>query len=426
MLQTMSTIPLFASRPFLAAFVLGMLARYGGLLPFVEDSSGLAGLASAPEWFIHPYTLLVLGMLALLEIIATKNNEVRQLMRSVDSTFKAVVAFLITFSLVNGESIGILEGFATAAPGIPLAAAFVDFEAVLAWIVPFIMAAGVWFVAHIRGEILGLLMDSDQEDHLGLQNILSWAEDFTVVWGTFVVVLFPVLALIIAALTIGGLFATQKYLEHLDEQSKVACPTCGTLMYPTATRCHTCHTDNPNVMQPGWFGEVTTTPARNLSKQPIYLISHHRCPSCAVRLPKNTIQQSCPTCDTITFSNAADVNRYIRMMQKRLPFVLIVSVLLSAIPLVGLVPGIIFYRVALISSLQQYLPRTVGCLTNWPVRLLNIGLIALQPVPGLGVFALPLMVVSNFAIYQQMLVRSRDNLFRRDTPKGAGNAPINP
>lgn len=67
-------------------------------------------------------------------------------------------------------------------------------------------------------------------------------------------------------------------------------------------------------------------------------------------------------------------------------------------------PGIIYYRLSLIASVRRYLPRHVGCLTRWGVRLLNLSLITLQPIPGLGALTLPAMCISNFYIYQAVLL----------------------
>jgi hypothetical protein len=143
----------------------------------------------------------------------------------------------------------------------------------------------------------------------------------------------------------------------------------------------------------------------------LHLISKKRCPVCATRLEKKAISQPCPACGRDTFASAPAVDEYLAMMRQRLPLTTAITFGFGFIPLVGLVPAIVYYRLSLIAGLRAYVPRSIGCLARYGVRLLNMGLIALQAIPFLGMVALPLMVLSNYFIYERILVRERDLAF---------------
>ena len=100
-----------------------------------------------------------------------------------------------------------------------------------------------------------------------------------------------------------------------------------------------------------------------------------------------------------------------------MPRTLITCLGLSFIPVLGLIPGIIYYKVNLLSSLRCYIPRATGCLTRWVTRLFTLLLICLQPVPILGMFTLPLMALTSYLLYRSALRREGSKL-SRDLPNG--------
>ena len=75
-------------------------------------------------------------------------------------------------------------------------------------------------------------------------------------------------------------------------------------------------------------------------------------------------------------------------------------------PLLGLIPGIVYYRLSLLGGLRRYLPTGASIVTRWTVRLLNLVLIALQWIPFVGAAMLPLLCITNFALYRRALRRA--------------------
>jgi hypothetical protein len=146
-------------------------------------------------------------------------------------------------------------------------------------------------------------------------------------------------------------------------------------------------------------------------RQRFELIGRKRCPICATRLKRRVVQQDCPTCRTVTFANEREFRLYLDALQDRLPKTLLVSLALSAIPVVGVVPGVVYYRLALISGLRGYVPPVRGCVSRVLLVCIRWILIAFQPIPLVGALIVPLMCLSSYLIYRRALVgRARREL----------------
>ena len=141
------------------------------------------------------------------------------------------------------------------------------------------------------------------------------------------------------------------------------------------------------------------------------LVSRKRCPACATRLPKRAVAQPCPTCGKVTFASQAEFERYLDVIAARLPRTLLVTLGLGAIPLLGVIPAVVYYRLNLVTGLRGYIPPLRGCTTRWVVRAIHVLVIALQPIPIAGAFLLPLLCWSTYAIYRRSLAtRARADL----------------
>ena len=73
--------------------------------------------------------------------------------------------------------------------------------------------------------------------------------------------------------------------------------------------------------------------------------------------------------------------------------------LLGSIPLFGIVPGVIWYRVNLVTPVSRYVPRSVGCLTRSGLGFFNLLLVGFQPIPILGALTLPIMCLVNYKVH---------------------------
>ena len=100
-----------------------------------------------------------------------------------------------------------------------------------------------------------------------------------------------------------------------------------------------------------------------------------------------------------------------------MPKTLLVCLLLGAIPVLGVIPGVAYYRLNLVAGLRGYIPPLRGCTTKWVVRLIHFGVIALQPIPLVGAVVLPFMCWSTYAIYARSLAgRATEDLAALPAP----------
>ncbi|NJL27803.1 MAG: hypothetical protein HC897_07850 [Thermoanaerobaculia bacterium] len=375
-------IPLFASRVFITAFVAAVMARV---------NPGL--FTHFPAWVAADSTLFVLGLLALVENRATKSPALGELMAEFDPYVKSLASFFFSqLVLAHGQlevasSLAVHAGFG------------------LVTFVALIPAAGTWLVASLRNRVFGELVDLDEDDDLGVRRLLSWAEDGWVAFGMVFLVLLPAVALTIVGLSVLTLYLVRKYLEVREERSKTPCPSCGSPNYQHAVACFECRSEFTHPKQVGSFGQALSQVAGNREEHQLRLLGRRRCCICAARLPSRTVQQQCPACGTCIFGSKAWADRYLSYLQGKLSHTIAICFIFSLVPLLGLIPGIIYYRLSLISSLRIYIPIGTGCVTRWMVRVVNLILLAFQWIPGLGAITLPAMCYLNYSIYRRVLER---------------------
>lgn len=215
----------------------------------------------------------------------------------------------------------------------------------------------------------------------------------------------------VSGLTLLVLFLVQRYLKAREEKQKVPCAACGKPNYPSAIECFSCRHATASPVKLGFLGQPLATPVTNLEDHRLELLSRKRCFVCASRLPKRAIRQNCEACGSEVFPSKEWVDNYLGYVKAKLPTTLLVSLGLSLVPLLGLIPGIVYYRVSLISNLRRYIPRSTGCLLRWVVRVVNVFLLCLQWIPLLGAATLPLMCFVNYHIYLRSLESEKSTAF---------------
>lgn len=409
---SLGLIPYFTSRAFIPLFATAAIGRFGPGFAPLADVLGVRLLASIPAWATSDGALLVLGLLALAEAGAAKVPEVREMLTLTDSQLKAVAALLVCFAMVRGNPADLVDHIQQVGLTTDFAAGGAAGHS-LAYIWSFVIGSIVWLGAAARNAIYSFLIDLDPDDDLGVQGMLSWLEDGIGFFGVLFAVIFPILALVLVALTLTGLWGVKRLIEKREQRAKVPCPDCATPNAPCGPRCPSCQRLRQQVAAVGILGIVKSTPAPALPLHRLDLLARKRCAFCGDRLTDRRLDQGCSSCQTAAFESSEAVERYLQHLRASLPKTLAVLTCLSFIPLFGLVPGVVYYRLSLISSLRGYVPRSTGFLARWAVRLLNIALIALQPIPLLGTLTLPLMCLTNFQVYQALLRRQASGTWQR-------------
>lgn len=70
-------------------------------------------------------------------------------------------------------------------------------------------------------------------------------------------------------------------------------------------------------------------------------------------------------------------------------------------PVVGVVPAIVFYRFQLVNPFRCYVPFGSALLAKWLGRFACIGVLSVQWIPLVGGVSLPIMATINYAIYRR-------------------------
>jgi hypothetical protein len=404
-LISLGVVPVFAFRAFLPLLATALVARIGPELEPFASMAGIALVADLPAWISDDTTLAILAGMSLLEIVLAKVPEARELLRYSETQLKAIAAFLTCFYLVEGNPQELLDHLRK--EGLSTDYAWGQSFA-YAW--SFAIGTAVWLAATLRRAVYGLLTELDEEDTLGLQRLLSWMEDGIGFFGVLLAIYVPAFALVFAGATLLGLWMVRRWLEAREARQKAPCPACGRSRHLCATRCPGCDATLSDPREVGWLGVARAGAVTDLDDHRLRLIANKRCKSCAERLRERRLDQRCPECDLAPFASNSDLDDYLASVGARLSHTLGVCFALGLVPLVGLIPGILYYRMSLIASLRHYLPVTTNLLTRWFVRIVNLCLIVLQPVPILGALTLPAMCLVNYSVYRGVIVRQRRTL----------------
>ncbi len=387
LLQGLGSTGLFTSRAFLPALASAAALRWGDQLPFLKDADFIQQVADAPTWFTSDMCLTVLTILSALEIAATKVPEARELLYEFDRYAKAAMAALTYLGVASATDAAFVQSITQDA-------------GVLDTVPAVAVGAATFFFSATRGAVFSAFAEADDDDATGLQGLLSWLEDAWSVAGLLFVILFPLLMIGVIAGIFGLLYLLQKRAEVREEQARIDCASCGQKVYAHAMACPNCHTTVPAPHRIGFFGGSKPEPDTNLDVHPYRLVEKRRCPVCATKLPQRSPRQTCHACGHRLMAEESFAARYLSRIDGRLLLVLPITFGLSFIPVLGLIFGVVYYRIALISPLRRYIPLARNFLLRWFIRILLFVLIVVQVVPVVGGFVVPLMALISYGSYR--------------------------
>ena len=386
LIHSVGSVGVFPSRAFLPAFVTAIVLRFGDSMPLIAHS-GLVGRVDAPSWFVCNTSLVVLAILSCLEWWATKNADIRQFLDQFDGPVKSGMALLTSLGVASVHDAELVRAIQQASISDGLFG---------------LMAAGtVFFLTSARQSLYELLTEIDADDSLGIQKLCSWAEDAWVVFGAVMLIMFPLLMILLTAVVFGLLYLWQKAAHAREERLRVACASCGNAIYRCAIVCPACGAANPHVCSVNWLGLPKLDLPADPTHHALHLIAVRRCPSCATRLKQKRPRQTCEGCRREVFSDDAQLAAYLQLVQVRFARTLLVCFLLGLVPVVGVVPAIVFYRIHLISPLRRYVPFGSALIAKWLGRFACFAVLSVQWIPFLGIGSLPIMASIKYVIYRR-------------------------
>jgi hypothetical protein len=115
---------------------------------------------------------------------------------------------------------------------------------------------------------------------------------------------------------------------------------------------------------------------------------------------RRAVRQTCGSCGYRLMEDPHFAKFYISSIDRRFPLACVVCFLLGLIPVLGIIPGVIYYRLAIVAPFRRYIPPGQGLLLRWGVRLAVVVLVAFQWVPVAGGLAVPMMGLVTYAAYR--------------------------
>jgi hypothetical protein len=385
-LQGLGSVGVFVSRAFLPAFVTALLLRFGPQTPWLAHYGLLPQVRDVPTWFTSDAALGVLGLLAALELVAERLPEAQDVLDQFQGYLKTGMAVLTYLGVLNAtDRAAVGQMLRQAGPG--------DYLPVLA------VGAGVYLASQARGAVLWPLTEADEDDDLGVRGLIRWVEDLWGGLGPVALIVFPLLSVAAFGLAVVMLLLFERRLESRREAGKVPCVNCGQLIHASAPACPSCHAPVKQPKDVGLLGQSKDAPA-DIALLPYRLVAVKRCPACATRFDRRAVKQTCRACGHPLMDDPRFARDYIASIDRRVPLVCVVCFLLGLIPVLGVIPGVIYYRLAIVAPLRRYIPIGRGFLLRWGVRLTLLLLVAFQWVPVAGGLAVSAMALINYAAYR--------------------------
>lgn len=387
-LHGIGSVGVFASRAFLPAFMTALLIRFGPQIPGLAGAGLLSQVRDVPTWFTSDAALISLGVLSALELAAERFPDAKVVLDEFHDYLKSGMAVL--------TYLGVLNATDRAAAGQLLR------QAGLAENLPAIaVGAGVYLASRARGAIFSPLAEADEDDDLGLQGLLRWAGDLWAGLGPLALVVFPILTVAAFGLAVVALVAIERRVEHLGEGEGegFACVSCGRGLHACALACPSCNAAVVGTRDVGLLGRAKTRPA-DLTSHAYRLVAVKRCPVCATKFDRRAVKQPCRECGHRLMEDPRFAASYLGFIDRRVPTACAVCLLLGLVPIIGLIPGVIFYRLAVVAPFRRYIPTGQGFLLRWGVRSAVLVLVAFQWIPVAGGLAVPSMALITYAAYR--------------------------
>jgi hypothetical protein len=225
---------------------------------------------------------------------------------------------------------------------------------------------------------LGIFTEADPDDAVNVRGFISWIEDFFVIVGVRYLFVAPLVAWLFMLGFFGVLYLLRKHHEGKLEEAKIDCAKCGEKIHSFATACHHCGTslESSNIL--GFLGGIKEEKASSPEEQKLRLMRLKRSPLSGERFEGKGVALKCEADGTTAFSDPTLNQSYIGSVSEKLPRVLIVSALLGIVPVLGLIAGVIYYRLRLVAPFRRYLTFGQSFITKWMLRLILIALAVLQ------------------------------------------------
>ena len=388
LIHAVGSIGLFASRAFLPAFATAMALRFGPDVPWIAALGLLDHVRGVPTWFTSNPCLVILGLLSAVELVAERQPEARPLLGEVRDLLKVGMAVLTFAGVASASDLAMAGGILGDSWSGPLQV-----------VASTVVGAATFGAAKVRRATLEPIRTVDEDDDLGVQGLIDWVEDFWGLLGPILLIVLPLLTLGMLAVATLAVGVVRRYAERRGDAATITCASCEAAISSAALACPRCHAVVKGPRAIGVLGTVVDRPAEP-SRHPLRLFAAGRCPTCATRLGRRTAGTACPACERVPTDDPRFLPSFVALVDGRVPLVLALCGAFGLVPILGVIPGVITYRLMLVAPFRRHLPSGRRFAIRWAVRLAVLALVAFQWVPVAGALVLPLMASINYAVYR--------------------------
>ena len=382
-----------ASRAFLPLLLVLLLVRYPWLLPEFLGARPIQ-LPAGMEWIGSDWTLAAVAVLAVVEVLADKSPEIKELNEQVMLWVRSVVAVLVALTVLPGDTARLIPAVQQAGLGGPLVLA---------------LAAGAltWYLCRVRARLLALVRELDDDGSLGLHRLISWLEDLWSGLGLLLVIVFPLAALLLTAALFLAVWLVQRALQGRQDARRAPCPGCGEAALPEASRCKGCHAELEPREVLGWgltsasAGGALDAAARQAHTQ--RQVARRRCPLCGERAPlQQLIGDGCAQCGGTLSADQHPgwYQAYLDAATRRGWALLAPLALASLLPVVGFAVTVVATKLVVVQPLRVALSRPQLLALRWGLRLLTLLLLIPANLPLVSLLAAPAVALANLLAYR--------------------------
>lgn len=398
---TAMLVPMLAGRSMATIFssaLIAYLANSGWLEYDFIGISELAVLTNLPDWVADPKFLIVTFILYLLEKQISQSPSFQHLWLLHEAKIKGVFACVISALLVDESIEGFIRSAFASVDGTPNPIENTWYSFSNAWAA--IIGFATWALAAIRSSVMFILMEIDHDDSLGIRRFLGRLEGALGMFGPLLYVIFPGIALGIAGLAFAIIAYLKWRVRKLEKKHQRPCPNCQHANHLSALHCSNCDETLQNVRDVGIMGlSKMDVPSGDpvLHIQKLRLVN--RCPYCASSGNGNGLSSTCKSCERPLFETREQAQEYLSNIRKRIPLTLLVTSACGFFPILGLLPGIIFYRLYLVGGIKVYVGGGSSFVIRFLLRIFFIFLILFNMVPFFGFVSIPIMAMANYMLY---------------------------
>lgn len=392
--QLLALCGLVSIRMFLPVFLYFLVMRLALSWPDYVPELIRRMAEHTPAWQTSTGFLTVFGVLAVVELAAVRNPDIKEfLVEDFDRYAKPVIAILLSLGVATtAQTLEVKKLLDTTAQ--------VQFAAFGGFALAMMVMAGfvTGFCCRIRSAVLEQIQVIDPEDDLRLQSLSNWLGEIALFAIFLSLVFLPLLAL---ALTGAGMLAGvlfQRLWAWYERRHSHPCTACAAAGRETAVSdcaliCPECGTDQPDVRRVGWFGFSGSSPLDGMppERHAFRLLAAHRCRWCASPLDRSGI---CPRCGRAQWTDGLR-DYYVMQTDVRICLLLLLALLFFLFPLSGLgglALVLILFRPLAVRPLATHVGAggrfLAGLVMMFLKLLLLVPLVLLSTIPWVGLLVL--------------------------------------